>query len=758
MILDKQEARRPVVEVAPALAPTAQARNESRRHGGRLDEQVSLREWMHVIWGGRWIVGGAVAGCLALALAYLVVASPVYRVNVLLQVEENRKSLAGLEELSRALGETAPPGDTEMEILRSRMLLGAVVEDLKLDVTARPVRFPVVGPAVARRHAGREPAPAPLGLSAYGWGGERIRLGRIDVSEDLYDVPLRLVALPGDRFRVSDPERLVDVEGEVGKVVVVENGSTRLELFVETLVARPDTEFELLRRRRIDVVEGMQKALRIEERRKATGIITVSLDGVDPGRTATTLDAIANTYVRQNVERKSAETSQTLDFLETQLPSIKTSLEQAQSALNDFQVKKGTVDLTAETQSMLQRTVEVERHMTELDMQRSELRQRFTENHPAIASIKEKYEQLRNERATLNARLRSLPATEVDSARHQRDVKVANELYSVLLNKAQELRLVKSGTVGNVRVLDRAAVPHRPVSPKKELALGFATLLGLSLGVAGVFVRKALTKGADDPEEIEHETGLPMYATIPRSARQADLQRGRGDPQILAATDAGDVAIENLRSLRTSLQFALVEARNNVVAIGGPAPGVGKSFIAVNLAHVLASTDRKVLLIDADLRRGRLHRYVGESRQPGVSDVLSGSAPLEVAIRRTHLPGLDLLPTGRIPPNPSELLATQKFQAMLAEVSRKYDLVIIDTPPVLAVTDASLVGRLAGVNLLVLRSGEHSIREINLALKRLAQSGIEVQGAVLNDVRSTGGRYGKYGRYQRYEYRSIEDD
>jgi tyrosine-protein kinase Etk/Wzc len=392
-------------------------------------------------------------------------------------------------------------------------------------------------------------------------------------------------------------------------------------------------------------------------------------------------------------------------------------------------------------------------------MQRSELRQKFTENHPAVATLNDKYQQLRAERAVLNSKIRSLPATEVDSARHQRDVKVANELYSVLLNKAQELRLVKSGTVGNVRVLDRAAVPHQPVSPNKKLAVGVATLLGLTLGVAGVFVRRSLTKGADDPEEIEHETGLPIFATVPRSPRQAELERAAGHrPAILAESDAGDLAVENLRSLRTSLQFALVGASNNVVAIGGPAPGVGKSFIAVNLAYVLASTDRRVLLIDADLRRGRLHRYLDASRQPGVSDVLSGASTIEAAVRRTSQPGLDLLPTGRIPPNPSELLASERFRLLLDEVSRKYDLVIVDTPPVLAVTDASLVGRLASVNLLVLRSGEHSIREITLALTRLAQSGIEVQGAVLNDVRTSGGRFGKYGRYQRYEYRSLEND
>lgn len=753
---EKQEALK-VVEVAPV--ESARPREPRRSHP---EEKASILDYLHAVYDGRWLVLAITLGSILFAVAYLVVADPVYRANVLLQVQENRRSLAGLEELSRALGETAPPGETEMEILRSRTLLGAVVDELQLDVTAAPKRFPGIGNAMSRRHVGVEPAPAFLGMTTYAWGGEKIRLGRIDVSDDLLDVALRLTALEGSRFRVEAPERAVAVEGEVGKLASAESGSSKIELFVVELVARPGTEFDLMRRRKIDVIEGLQRSFRIQEQGRRTGILSVSLDGNNPRRIASILDATARTYVRQNVEQKSAETAKTLEFLETQLPQIKSSLEQAQADLNQFQIQHGTVDLTAETQSMLQRSVEIERAMTELDMQRSELRQRFTENHPAIASLKEKYEQLRNERGALANRMRALPVTEVDAARHQRDVSVSSELYAVLLNKAQELRLVKSGTVGDVRIVDHAAVPHRPLSPNKRLALSFATLLGLALGVTGVFARKALAKGADDPEQIENQTGVPVYVMIPRSARQADLERDsgvkRGPPPVLAEADPGDSAIENMRSLRTSLQFALVESRNNIVAIGGPSPGVGKSFVAVNLAYVLAAAGRRVLLVDSDLRRGRLHRYFGLARHPGVSDVISGAVTLDQAIRDTTAKGLDLLSTGRIPPNPSELLATQRFQQLLAEASRNYDLVVLDTPPVLAVTDASLVGRLAGVNLLVLRSGQHPIREISLAVKRLAQSGITVQGAVLNDVQTARGKLGKYGRYARYEYRSVDRD
>ena len=751
--LGATEPQRPRAEQPPPPAPPPRYREEERQ---------SLADYLEIVWGQRWLVLAILCATVALTLLYLLVATPMYRTNVLLQVESQRPSLAGLEQISRALGETAPPGETEKEILRSRTVIGAVVTELRLDIGARPLRAPLVGDAIADRYHGEGPARPFLWLSRYAWGGERIRVDRIEVSDDLLDLPLTLTAREGRRYRLSDPDGAVKLEGEVGKPASGQAGGTRIELFVSELTARPGTRFEVTRRDEVEVIGRLQRGIRIDEKGRATGVLSMWMDGVDPRRIAAILDAVARTYVRQNVERKSAETAKTLEFLESQLPIVKASLDQAQSALNEFQIRKGTVDLTAETQSILQRSVEIERQLTELDMQRSELRQRFTDNHPAIVSLREKIEQLRGERAAIAGRMRSVPETEIDSARHQRDVKVASELYALLLNKAQELRVVKSGTVGNVRILDAAAIPRKPVSPMKGLSLALAFILGSSLGVTAVFVRRALAAGADDPDVIERDTGLPVYALVPRSERQAAISRvvRRRSERVplLAALDAGDPAIENLRSLRTSLQFALVESPNNVVTIGGPGPGVGKTFIAVNLAHVLASTQQRVLLVDADLRRGRIHRSFGAPRAPGLSDLVSGGATLEQAVRHTDVPGLDVLPTGRIPPNPSELLASHRFQQVLEELSRAYDLVIVDTPPVLAVTDASVVARLAGVNMLVLRYGQHPVHEIKLAVKRLAQTGVRVHGAVLNDVRAEGARRGKYGRFVQYEYRTQDHE
>jgi tyrosine-protein kinase Etk/Wzc len=532
-----------------------------------------------------------------------------------------------------------------------------------------------------------------------------------------------------------------------------------VEVFVAALAANPGTRFDLEKHRRDEVIDRLQKDLKVSEKGKKTGILVMTLDGPDPRRTAAILAAVSGAYVRQNVERKSAEAAKTLEFLESQIPIVKANLDAAQAALNAFQVKKGVVDLTSETTSMLNRSVEIDRAIQELEMQRAELRQRFTSQHPAVASLNEKAQQLHSERAQIAARMREVPAAEVDSARYLRDVKSASELYTVLLNKAQELRVVKSGTIGNVRILDRPTISRRPERPRPLLVMVLAVTLGLGAGGAGVFLRKALAQGAEDAEEIEAGTGLPVYATIPHSNRQSASSRSgdggaaRATP-VLAAAEPGDIAVENLRSLRTSLQFALVESRNNIVAIGGPGPGVGKSFVCVNLAWVLASAERRVLLIDGDLRRGAVHRSFGAERKPGVSDVVSGAVAPELAVRTTANPHLDLLPTGRIPPNPAELLGSHAFEKLLEWASAHYSFVIVDTPPILAVTDSALVARLAGVNLLVLRAGQHPVREIALAVKRLAQSGIKVQGAVLNDVQSVRGRYGRYGRYQKYEYRS----
>ena len=605
-------------------------------------------------------------------------------------------------------------------------------------------------------------ASAAIGFGSFAWGGERIRISRLDVPDELLDEPLRLVA-EGNRFTLKGPKGDVLVAGDVGKAAAAGGGDDRLEIFVADMQARPGTQFRVMKRRRAGVIDDLQTDLRISEKGKKTGIITVALDGKNEKQIADILDSIARTYLRQNVERKSAEAAKTLEFLQDQLPLVKKDVDTTEASYKAYQLAKGTVDLDIETQAILDRAVEIEKSLSEMKLSRAELRQRFTESHPALLSIKEKEEKLRAERAAMELKMRGLPAQMLDSVRLKRDSKVASELYFLILNKAQELKVVKSGTIGNVRILDTALKPYEPVSPKKLPVLALSLLLGLAGGIGAAFARKALHQGVEDPAEIEGETGLSVYASVPYSSKEADLTRQRNrpgaGPSILAAHDPGDLAVESLRSLRTALQFALVDAPNNVVSLSSPSPGVGKTFLCVNLGHVLATAGKRVLLIDGDLRRGRLHRYIGGQRTLGVSEIISGQIAAPDAVRKTPHENLTFIATGKLPPNPAELVGSPRFKAFLADMSARYDLILIDAPPILAVTDGALIGRHAGVNLIALRAGQHPMREIVLAIKHFSDAGVRIHGTVLNAVNLSAGRFSRaYQYHYQYAYRRDSGD
>ena len=745
--------------------PRAQIRPVSfapgRDRDPRSGAEATLASYAWTVFEGRWIVAGSVAVAIALALAYLSLATPVYVAKSIVQVEQKRRTIAGLDDLSAVLGES-PPAEPEIEIIRSRTLIGSVIDQLQLDIAAGPRRFPLVGSAMARSYPGPGPAPALL-LRRWAWGGERIRVAAIEVPDDLLDQPLTLTAGEDGRYLLTDEDETFRLEGAAGKAASAGEGQRSVRLAVSELVARPGTQFLLTKRDREHVISALQGQLRIQEKGKKSGIISIELDGSNPRLVADIVNAVSSAYLRQNVERRSAEAAKTLDFLDTQLPKLRANVDAAEAALNAFRVGTGTVDTSAEAKAMLDRSVALKKEIADAEVRRTELRQAFTESHPNLIAVANKLALLRSEQAELTARMRSVPQAELNSARLGRELKDATDLYVALLNRAQELRVAKSGTIGDVRIIDRAPVADTPSSPKTGAVLVLAIMMGLSLGMAGAILRRAWVKRADTPDDVEAATGLPVYVTVPHSDAQAELvratrrTRGAASP-LLAEAAPGDVAIETMRSLRTSLQFALVESRNNVVALTGPAPGTGKSFIALNLAHVLAAAGRQVLLMDCDLRRGHLHRQFGFERKPGLSDVVSGELGLEDAIRNTPLPGLCVLPTGRIPPNPAELLSSQRFETLLAEASARFDLVIADTPPLLAVTDAMLVARFAGVNFLVLRAGMHTGHELALAVKQFTLGGIRLHGTVLNDVRATGRTRYARGGYVQYAYSSDHSE
>jgi tyrosine-protein kinase Etk/Wzc len=514
------------------------------------------------------------------------------------------------------------------------------------------------------------------------------------------------------------------------------------------------TNFVLTKRNLLVATTELRARLGVAEIGKKTGIIGLSLVGEDPQATADLLNHIAETYVRQNVEQKSAEAENTLQFLDSQLPQLKAKLEQAEQRLTSYRNKAGTIDLSEEARLVLTQQVEVQQKIVELEQKRKEAAERFKGDHPAIRTLDSLNALYEKQAKRQDLAVRGLPEHQQEVVRLMRDVDVATQLYTSLLNNAQQLRVVKAGEIGNVRILDSALPSISPIKPKKKVMVLLGLVVGVLLGIAITAFLQVLKNGISDPLDLERLFGLTVFASSPHSRQQSRIARQirrkvRGVLP-LAHTRPDDVAVESFRSLRTSFHFASSKSASKMVLLVGPRPAVGKSFVSANFAAILAQAGARVLLIDADLRRGSLHDHFSRDRGEGLAEILAGKSEFDDMDVGTSCPGLHLLTMGTPPANPSELLLNGRLEALLRSIEDRYDHIVVDSAPLLAVTDAVILSRSAGVVLMVLRHGMHPEREIAASVGRLSQAEIALAGVVFNDVPPQEGGYEGYGvNYQR---------
>lgn len=579
-------------------------------------DEINLSEYVTVVQDGWRLIAGVAAAFMLIGVLYAFLATPIYRADAMVQIED------GSSAANDALGQLASIFDTkqtaaaEIELIRSRLVIGQVVQTMHLDISAAPRYFPLFGAMFTRRADPQTLATPWLGLRQFAWGGEQIAVSQFDVPQDYYDRKFTLIASQDGTYQLKSDDGAPVINGRVGRLARAGSGKSEFVLRVDRLIARAGTQFVLRRASTLDTIDKLQGQLTISEKAKLSGIVGVALDGADSQRIAEIINTVVTAYVQQNIDRKSAQAEHTLEFLDQQLPVLRKQLDEAEDRYNTFRNQHGTVDLTEESRLLLQQIVDGKTGLAELERQRIEMTQRFTSSHPAVLAINSQIAALQTQLAEFGKRVSTLPDTEQSALRLLRDVRVNTQLYTNLLNNAQQLRILKAGQTGSVRVVDYAVAPIEPVKPKRTLVIVAALLLGLVTGVATVLARRSLFGGVEDSEEIERALNLPVYATIPHSETQA-RSRDTSDrspknvSHVLAAIAPNDVAIEGIRSLSTALQFGFFGTSNNILVITGPSPGIGKSFTAVNLAAVLAASGRRVLLVDGDMRRGDVHRQVG---------------------------------------------------------------------------------------------------------------------------------------------------
>ncbi len=725
----------------PADASPTYAGGEAR--GPEDGEEISLGELVANLWEGRYLVLGMTLLALLLGGYYAWRKSPVYQVQAMLQVEDKKggKGALGMEALSSLL-EQPTVAQAEIEILKSNLVLGRTVETLALDVVAQPRFNPLVGDALVR---GRADAPT-------------LRIERFELPATVQGKAFRIIAGENGAFRWEDPDGQTLAIGHEGEELKATWLGQPLVLQVRRLVAPAGQHFDLTRQPFLRAIENLRLGLAVAEKGKQTNILGLTFEDRSPLRGAEILNEIVAQYVRQNIERKAEEASKTLAFLQEQLPQLRAKLDASENQLNQYRMQTGSVDLPEEAKLVLKQSVDLEGQVLVLKQKKEELLRTYKEHADVVATLDQQIAKLSAEARQIDGRVRGLPRTQQELVRLMREAQVGTDMYTALLNNAQQLQVTRAGEIGNARIVDHALPSLEPVKPQKAMVISLSALLGLLGGIGLVMVRRALHPGVEDPRLIEGHLGLPVVVTVPHSEQQAAIhramQRREEGLHLLAQANPDDLAVESLRSLRTSLHFTMMDAKNPVVLITGPTPTIGKTFVSSNFAALLAQAGTRVLLVDGDLRKGLLHHPFGLlERGRGLSEILSGQMDWKEVLHAAVLPGLDLITTGALPPNPAELLMTSRLSEFIQQVSAAYDLVLIDAAPALAVTDPVILAKQVGTVLLIAKARAHSLEELRIALKRFESGGTKVKGCIFNDVPAVTMGYQRYRYAYHYEYK-----
>lgn len=704
------------------------------------------------LYAGRKTILIVTAICTFVGVTYALLAPPVYESDMLIQVEEGTNpAKSALSDLSAQFAiKTA--ASAEMEVLSSRMVVSSAVNATKLYIRAVPRYFPVIGRWAAQHlNLARW-----RGLGGYAWTDEAIDVTQFDVPERLYGRPFVLTYTGDDAYVLR--YNGVELHGKVGEKLHAPVVGGAVDLLVNRIDAQPGANFNLSRVSELSAIESLRSALMISEKGKESDVIGVALDGGDPALTATILNAIGQEYIRQNAQRTQEEAEKSIAFLDQQLPVLKAQLEKAEDEYNTFRSEHGAVNLGAEATALLQSSALAQQRIADLREQRAQLLARFTDDNPAVIAVDGQLTAAVKSLGDLAGQTRALPPVEQGLVRLQREVTVDTNIYTNLLNNLEQLRLLKAGRVSNVRMIDPAVMPESPIRPKRAVLVAAAVFTGLFAGAALVLLRHRLNRGVSVADEIEVGTGLTVFAAVPRSRIQHALTRRLprnvpgGPNTVLAHTAIFDAAVESLRSFRSALEHLLQSADNRVVLLAGPTPMVGKSFVSVNLAAVFGASGKRVLLIDADLRRGSLNRHVGVASTPGLTDIVECQQDYGDVVHHEVMPGVDFVATGGYVSNASELLREDTFTGFVDWANATYDLVLIDAPPILPVADAGIIGKQAGTVFVVARHGATSVADLRESVRRFEQIGVPIRGVIFNDTVSRPGRYSN--AYAAYGYSS----
>jgi len=731
---------------------------------------VLLRGW-------KIIVLFAILG-LIIGILYARYENPTFKSDALIQIDETSQNVSGL---GSNIAELLPPDDStvqaQIELIRSRMVLEPVVDLLHLGIRLNDPAVSQIDRIINNQTNVQMNTAEGVVLET---SNGQVRVDQFNVSQDYLDKPFMLSRTDTGFILSRGGEQF---KGQLNKAHRFKGDAGLIEITVMDLPTG-DYPITITKQSLQITTDSINSALSVVEKGTKTGIIELSLSGLNQEQASLTLEQIVLSYIAQNQSRSSEQTINTIEFMEEQIPKLKQELEASEAIFNKFRENSGTIDVAQEASILLSENAGIDTQIGELKLRKAELTTYYTNEHPLVIQINDQLRVLNARKQEIDNTINELPEVQREFLTLSEDVNINREIYLTILKNYEQLKIVKAGEVSDARIIDLPINTYRTITPKKQLIMLLSTLSGALVGALLVFIMNLLRNVVKDPERIESKTGVPVVATIPRSTVLSRLSTNKQSaPRMLAHIDNSSLSYEAIKSLRTSLILSTPTAvadsqEAKLFLVTGESPGVGKSFISANLAEVFAQLNKKVLVIDADMRMGELHKIFGLSQYEGLADYLSldestesSSGPnnssaaqirkevgvkhhsdfaLENFIHPSGMEHIDFIPRGKHPNNPASLLISDKFDALLTALKSQYDYIIIDSPPVLAASDAMVIAQHADQVLMVTRYDNSMERQLTYAVKQMYKSDIQVDGIILNDVKQ--GLMSKYSYHYSYAY------
>ncbi|MGP9704209.1 GNVR domain-containing protein [Psychrobacter sp. AOP31-E1-50] len=759
------------------------SKNLSNAASKEDNDEIDLMALLFAILRGwKVIVFFAVLG-LVIGILYSKYVNPTFKSDALIQIEEDSKGVAALgADISELIGSEVSKAQAEAELIRSRMILEPVVNLLHLRIR---LSDPNIG-ALDRIKSNSTDTQInkPEGVSLKTEDGEA-KISQFNVSQEYLNQSFTLTRSATGFVLTNGFD---DFKGQIGKAHLFKGTDGQIQIKVDVLPA-DGYSVNITKQSLQTTTDQINSALSVVEKGKQTDIIQLSMTGANQQQTSLILKQIVLSYIDQNQSRGSEETTKTISFMETQIPTLKKKLEDSEAVFNDFRKKYGTIDVGKEAELLLTENSQIDAQLNELKLKKADLTTYYTEEHPLVVQINEQLAVLNARKNEIDDTIAGLPEIQREFLQLSADTTINREIYLTLLKNYEQLKIVKAGQIGFARIIDLPISTYKAIAPKKLQIMILAMLLGAMLGTMLVLLKNLLKNVVKDPERLESKTGVPVIATIPRSPLLSRLSKNKKSAKrMLAHVDHNSLSYEAIKSLRTSLMFAMptdssTKQQGKVILITGESPGVGKSFIAANLSEVFAQLNKKVLVIDADMRLGELHEMFGMTQYDGLADYLSQgtgrqdtgriattnaqtvsseandhietaskypSTDITAVIHPTTMDHIDFMPRGKHPHNPASLLVSEHLGQMMDELKTQYDYIIIDSPPVLAVSDAMVLAQHADKVLMVTRYDDSIEGQLVYAINQMNKSNIQVDGIILNDVQQ--GIMSKYSYHYSYAY------